>query len=131
MHPEKALFEAFTVPTKRRRYQELLDTKRGREKIRFALDHFKDLDPRFCYRIKPGEQNPPEVLRIVKSLGAPSSCYVMSSCNELDGREMDLLEALKDIIGRGQGTVVSCVPGKLAYFESEELNERYVCHLEQ
>jgi hypothetical protein len=55
----------------------------------------------------------------------------MSSDNELDGREMDLSEALKDIIGRGQGAFVSCVPGRLAYFESEELNERYICHRER
>jgi hypothetical protein len=51
MLPEKALFEAFVVPAKRQRYSELLDTKRGREKIRFALDHFKDLDLRFCHKL--------------------------------------------------------------------------------
>ena len=37
MHPEKKLFETFAVPRKRQRYIELLDTKRGREKIRLSL----------------------------------------------------------------------------------------------
>jgi hypothetical protein len=54
----------------------------------------------------------------------------MSSGDELDGKEMDLAKALKDIIGSGVGAVVSCLPGRLAYFESEEKNERYVCHRE-
>lgn len=93
MHPENKLFETLAVPSKRQRYIELLDTKRGREKIRLSLDHFKDLDPRFCRRIKPSEQNLPEILRILKGLGAPPVCYVMSSDSELNGREMDLSEA--------------------------------------
>jgi len=69
MHSEKALFQAFAVPAKRRRYIDLLDTIRGREKIRLALDHFKDLDPRFCRRVKPAEQNPTDILRILNGLG--------------------------------------------------------------
>ena len=52
----------------------------------------------------------------------------MSSDIELDGREMGLTQALADVIGRGQGTFISCVQGKLAYFETEEPNERYICH---
>jgi hypothetical protein len=54
----------------------------------------------------------------------------MSSGDELDGREMELSEALSGIIGSGVGAFVSCLPGKLAYFESEEMSERYICHLE-
>jgi len=44
---------------------------------------------------------------------------------------MDLLEALDAVIGSGQGTFVSCIAGKLAYFESEDLGERYICHRDQ
>jgi hypothetical protein len=117
---EKALFEAFIVPNKKRRYVELIDTKRGREKVRLGLDHFGDLDSRFCQRIKPSEQHLQNILQRLKSLGAPSTCYMLSSCDELDGQEMDLAEALRSVIGRGVGTFVSCVPGRLAYFESEE-----------
>ena len=106
----------------------MLDTKNGREKVRLALDHFKHLDSRFCHRIKPAEQNPVDILRILKALGAPAVCHVMSSDREFDGRELALSEALRDIVGRGQGTFISCVPGKLAYFESEEPGERYLCH---
>jgi hypothetical protein len=132
MHPERALFQAFTVPSKKERYIGLLDSKRGREKIRRALDHFnvQHLDPRFCRKIQSNEHSLADILRILKNLGAPSSCYVLSSDSDLDGREMHLSAALKEIIGRGQGTFVSCLPGRLAYFESEEPHERYICYRE-
>src|SRR5215467_4216583 len=105
---EKALFESFIAPNKKRRYIELLDTERGRKKIRFGLDHFGDLDLRFCHQIKPSEQHFPNILQALKSLGAPPVCYVISSGAELDGREMDLSDALRGIIGRGAGAFVSC-----------------------
>jgi hypothetical protein len=127
-HREEALFEAFAVSIKRQRYVELLTTKRGRDKIRFALDHFSDLDSRFCKQVDPSEQTPSGVLRILKGLGAPSRCYVMSSGSELDGREMELADALTEVVGRGMGTFVCCIPGELAYFEGEEPKRRYICH---
>ena len=128
MEKEEELFQAFVVPRKRQHYVELLNTKRGREKIRLALDHFGDLDPRFCRRVTHAEHNPADILRLLKSLGAPSTCHLMSVDGQLDGREMVLSEALSEVIGRGQGTFISCVPGRLAYFEGEEANARYICH---
>jgi len=44
----------------------------------------------------------------------------MSEDSEIDGRELDLREALEHVSGRQIGTILSCVPGKLAYFESED-----------
>jgi DNA mismatch repair ATPase MutS len=73
-HREEALFEAFVVSNKRQRYLELLATKRGRDKIRAALDHFDDLDPRFCKQLASSKQRPADVLRTLTSLGAPSQC---------------------------------------------------------
>jgi hypothetical protein len=78
MNPEKALFQAFAVPNKRQRYINLLDSNGGREKIRLSLDHFKDLDPRFARRVNPGEQNLIDLLRILRGLGAPAACHVIS-----------------------------------------------------
>lgn len=40
---------------------------------------------------------------------------------------MDLSDALIQVIGRGQGTFISCIPGELAYFEGEEPRERHIC----
>src|SRR5260370_1097774 len=40
--------------------------------------------------------------------------------NFLAIKEVSLAEALKTIFGRGIGTFLSCLPGRLAYFEDEE-----------
>jgi hypothetical protein len=40
--------------------------------------------------------------------------------NYVDGQEMKLKDALDALIGVGSGTIISCIPGKLAFFESED-----------
>lgn len=39
---------------------------------------------------------------------------------------MALDEALLKIVGTDTGALVSCIPGKLAYFEMEGFSERYL-----
>jgi len=38
----------------------------------------------------------------------------------VDGKRISLEVALKQVIGQGYGTLLSCVPGALGYFEGEE-----------
>ena len=124
---ETELFEAFAVSAKRKRYVELLATQRGRDKIRRSLDHFHDLDPLRCKQMVASEQTVTGVLKILRKFGAPSSCHLMSSSTLLDGRVMDLSDALPVVIGGGMGTFVSCIPGRLAYFEGEDPGRRFIC----
>jgi hypothetical protein len=42
----------------------------------------------------------------------------MSENSELDGREVELEAALKETVGAQMGTLISCVPGRLGYFEA-------------
>ena len=127
MSPEPAFFQAFVHPSRRQRYVALLGAKGGREKVLSALHHFKDLDARFCRRIDSARQTPVLILRMLNALGAPPRCHVMSSDRKPDGREWALSGVLQEIVGSGQGAIISCIPAKLAYFESEELGERYLC----
>jgi len=127
MNAEQGLFAAFVIPAKRQRYVELLGTKRGRERVRGALDHFNDLDPCFCRKIVGQDAKPAAVLDALRKLGAPLQCHVISVHGELDGRDMPLSDALQIAIGSGQGTFISCITGVLAYFEGEEPDERYIC----
>jgi len=39
---------------------------------------------------------------------------------------LPLDEALTKIVGSGMGTFVSCIPGKLAFVEMEELGRRFI-----
>ena len=122
---EEQFARSFIVPEKRARYLELLDSERGRKKLVWGFDHCKDLDMRFASLIPPNQQNADSIERILKSKGAPEKCYVMSSGGEIDAREMLLSEALQKTVGWG-GTFISCIAGKLGYFEFNEQSERYI-----
>lgn len=127
METEKTLFQAFALSNKTRCYAELLSDKRGRKRLLSSLNHFHDLDPRYCPKVESSQQAPAGILRILEYMGAPPICHVISSNTDLDRREMLLSDALDNIVGQGYGTFLSCIPGELAYFEGEEKNERYVC----
>jgi hypothetical protein len=50
--------------------------------------------------------------------------FVISEDPALDQKELPLVEALKQIVGRGMGAVLSCVPGRLAFVET--VDERFI-----
>ena len=50
----------------------------------------------------------------------------MADNPKIDGKEMNLSEALLEIVGMDAGALLSCIPGKLAYLEMEGLGERYL-----
>jgi len=117
---ERKLVLSFILPARQSRYLELLEKPRRRKDITHSLAHFKHLDPRYIVPIAPREQHVLEILRLLKTKGAPEICYALSEDDDLDGKEFVLADALKEIVGRGIGTFLSCIPGKLAYFEDED-----------
>lgn len=62
-----------------------------------------------------------EIYRILKSYGAKDSCYVMSYNSLIDGRYMELEEALEVAVGFGMPSLIVCDPNKLVYFEAEQV----------
>jgi hypothetical protein len=65
----------------------------------------------------------------LRSRGAGATCYVISEAAGLDAKRLPLREALDRVIGYGMGTLLSCVPGKLAFYEGEGPSDR--CILER
>ncbi len=57
-------------------------------------------------------------------MGATDDCWVFG--NYIDGCQMKLEEALDALIGMRTGTIISCLPGRLAFFENED--ERVILH---
>ena len=119
---ERRLIQSFILPQRQNRYLELLAKPERRKDITRSLAHFKHLDMRYAFRIPAACRLRPGILELLKSKGAPDSCYVLSENKEIDGKEMSLPEALEFVFGRGIGAFLSCIPGKLAYFEDEEDN---------
>jgi hypothetical protein len=120
MNHDQETARAFILPTKRERYLGFLSNKKGRTKFRLELAHFKSLNPMYIVPILPSHQNPSSIAKILAAKGAGSKCWVMSEDPQFDGQEMELDAALRETIGRGMGTIISCIPGKLAYFEDED-----------
>lgn len=127
MNTEEVVISAFIGKEKRDRYLGYLTPKR-RGKLRDLLAHGTagHLDAASKKAILPKDQNPEGILAILTARGAPASCHVISVDSSIDGREMPLSEALEAVIGYGMGTIISCVPGRLAYFEGEGMNVRFL-----
>jgi hypothetical protein len=120
MDHEEAVVRAFILPSKRERYLEFLTSPKGRAKFIAQLAHSKHLNPKFALSIPGSQTNPASFHKLLVAKGAGPKCWVISENRDLDGREMDLEAALKETIGYQMGTFISCVPGKLAYFEDED-----------
>ena len=119
MH-ERELVRAFFLPQRKERYLEMLLKPRKRASLTEQLGHFKHLDYRYAVPIRSNQQHPKEILTLLKAKHAPDLCWAISEDSELDGKEHPLSEALKSVVGYGMGTFLSCLPGRLAYFEDED-----------
>jgi len=104
----------------------LLASRNRRGKALKELAHLHCLDRRHTVRVPPHAQTCSGVQSELMERGAPDFCWVISENLSIDGRKMGLLEALAAVIGQGAGTLLACVPGRLAYYEGEEPGERYI-----
>jgi hypothetical protein len=130
---ESAAIRAFVQRDKQERFLGFLANPKNRKKFTESLAHFRWFDQRFAASLQWKVDQDPKltpwgkhvsgienIYRLLKSKGAGRTCWAMSEDSEIDGMELDLREALEHVSGRQIGTILSCVPGKLAYFESED-----------
>jgi hypothetical protein len=126
MDEEVALIRAFVIPPKRGRLVGFVQNPTRRHKLLDLLPHFRDLDPRFVVDIPPDQQGANAIFAALRERGAPPMCRIISTNAALDGREAQLADALTGVVGLGYGTLLSCVRGRLAYFEGEMPKDRCI-----
>ena len=97
---------------------------RLRRKFTDQLAHFKDFDPQYCLPIPSNKLSADNIARELKRRNSPKVVFAISENPALDQKELLLVDALKEIVGRGMGTVLSCIPGHLAFVETE--TERFI-----
>lgn len=128
---EEATIRAFVSRNKQERFLAFLSKPKNRKKLTQELAHFRWFDPRFAtqipWKVDPnlglwerhvqGIQN---IHRLLKSKGAGRHCWAISADVDLDARELDLESVLENVIDSDAGTILSCVPGKLALFAGED-----------
>ncbi len=123
---EEALIRSFVIRSKQDRFLEMLANPKRRAKATAQLAHFAWLDPRWVVPIENRMQHPPLINQILRSRGAGETCYILSESSSLDGAHGPLLATLQEIVGCGMGTLLSCIPGQLGYFEGEGPSDRCI-----
>ena len=114
------------IKSRRQRFLYILKNKKRRRENLKLLAHFDALDPRWSHLI-PGESQTAEAIaQVLRKKGAPETCYAISQHSDIDGCFINLSEVLDTIVGYEFGTLLSCVPGRLACFEGEAAGQRFV-----
>ncbi len=120
-NPEEATVRAFIERNRQERCLYLLSDQKRRKKFTAKLSHFKWLDERFAKAIPSSTAHTAaEIAALLRRKGASERVWVISQRSAIDGQELGLDAALEAIWGTDWGTFLSCVPGKLAYFNEEE-----------
>jgi len=120
VHIEHSLIGAFVKRRKRERYRDILSNPRLRHKFTGQLAHFKDFDPKYRLPIPSNKLFVDNIALELQKRHSPSIVYAISEDPALDQKELLLVEALKQIVGRGIGTILSCIPRRLAFVETED-----------
>ena len=126
VHHENSLIAAFVKRNKRDRYREIVSDSRLRYKFTSQLAHFKDFDPQYRLPIPSRRLFADNIARELDKLHTPKVVFAISEDPALDQKEVPLAESLEQIVGRGIGTILSCIPGRLAFVETED--ERFILH---
>jgi hypothetical protein len=124
VHNEHSLMAAFVKRNKRDRYREILSNPRLRHKFTDQLAHFSDFDPKYRLPIPSNELFVDNIAFELQKRHSPSVISAISEDPALDQKDLPLVEALNQIVGRGIGTILSCIPGRLAFVETED--ERFI-----
>jgi hypothetical protein len=124
MHHENSLIQAFVKRNKRDRYREIISDSRLRHKFTGQLSHFKDFDTKYRLQIPSSKLSIHTIMRELDRRNSPKIVFAISEDPRLDQKELPLLKALVQVVGRGMGTILSCIPGRLVFVETED--ERFI-----
>jgi hypothetical protein len=118
---EQQFVEAFVTADKKQRLMGFFRSNKARWKGLLELEHFHPgiIDARYAHPVSRKDSTPERIIQLLRQRGAPSDCYVFSNCKEVDQKLMPLELAIHEIHGIGIGTVVSLIPGRLAFYEGE------------
>jgi hypothetical protein len=120
------LIERFVRTPIRDRCLVLIASQRGYRKFIDGLAHFSAFEPSLCRRLPPTIGTPEALTLQLGQEGAPAKCVVFSEAQDIDRHELPLAAAIQRAFGSGSGTLVSCIPGILAYYEGEEPGDRWI-----
>jgi hypothetical protein len=125
MNPEQALINKFVTSNKRERYLTFLAKNKTRNKLLDELYHFKDFNWKLFREILGSEIPAQTVALKIKSHKNISTCMVISTDAEYDGKLMSVDEAIEKVIGV-EGTILIFGEAEVVYYEGEGPGNRYL-----
>ncbi|WP_409291325.1 hypothetical protein [Peribacillus sp. SCS-37] len=119
---EKVIVKAFfTKRLQDRVIFELSSAKKRKDALsRLCHSYRETLREEYLFSIPKPNSDPQVIEKLLKQNGAGDTCYVISWDEEIDGRELNLAPALERAVGMGMPSLISCIPGQLAFFEAEQ-----------
>ena len=119
---ETILVKSFFVKRVQERVLHELFSPKKRDQALYRLDHlYKNmLKNEYLIEIPPPNSWYEDIYDLLKQYGAPNTCYCLSENELINGKELSLKEALEHAVGFGFSSIISCIPGELAYFEAEQ-----------
>ena len=115
----------FVIPSRRERLLYLLEHRRN---FKGFSDQSKFIESKMIQIVPDTSCKPYEfVTTELKRRGAPNLArYIFESSTNGDGDEEPLEDLLKENVGLETWAIISCIPGKLAYWEGEGKNNRFI-----
>ncbi|MGH2411939.1 MAG: hypothetical protein ACRDGS_16480 [Chloroflexota bacterium] len=123
---EEGVVRAFFIRERRQQFLTRLANPKTRKKILRHLAHFYDFDPRYAYLIPAAQQDLESIYRLLRGKGAPHTCHCISETSDFDGKIMNLRDGLVEADEIIDGVILSCIPGRLAYYSGENAGRRYI-----
>ncbi len=114
--------------------QAALKSADGRERWLRRLRHQIEMHPDFSVEPPRGNRDKDGLLNILVDIGAPPDCYIFASDSSPDygsHRLDDSFHSLRYSLAAmfwecSHGTILSCIPGKLALFRSAHPHRHYI-----
>lgn len=127
MNAHELGFTTFLAEPTQRRMRALFELgPKKRKDVRVLLNHAVQLDRRYAQHLQGSDASARSVEATLQKYGAPRTCYLISADEALDGQEMKLSDALDTVGASYFGAFISCIPGKLGYFEYEDMKSAYL-----
>ena len=119
---------AFLVRQQSLRVERLSENtgEKSRRKITRMFFHDLKLREGVATKIAGSDGFADKIYKTLKELGSSDEVCVLSTWVEPGDALQSLSSALDKVVGREGGTVISCKAGRLAFWESDDMNLRYV-----
>ena len=122
---EKIFIKKFVVKDKQDRYLTFLEKEKTRNKFTEKLYHFNDFNWELFRKI-PGNKSEENTIAFkVKNKKNFSTCFVISTDSEYDGKTMLVEEAIENVVGI-EGSILIFGDAEIIYYEGEAPSRRYI-----